>query len=197
MIRAALAMTGLILLLSGCAAERVVLLPDESGESGSLAIFSATGEEEALLDRPYSEARIAQGGGASVGETSAEAVDAAYGTLIKDLPPPPRSFTLYFKVGTTTLTPESEPELERLLAEASERLGGDVQVVGHTDTVGAKETNDELSEARAQEVKRLLVERGLDPALVRAVGRGEREPLVPTGDEVAETRNRRVEVLVR
>jgi outer membrane protein OmpA-like peptidoglycan-associated protein len=43
----------------------------------------------------------------------------------------------------------------------------------------------------------MLIERGLDAALVRAVGRGEREPLVPTADEVGETRNRRVEITVR
>ena len=197
MIRVAFAVAGMILFLSGCASGRVVLLPNEAGDSGSVAIFSDTGEEKALLDRAYTEASINKEGEASISETSAAAVESTYGALIDALPTPPKSFILYFNVGTTTLTPESEPELDRLLVEVSERAGGDVQVVGHTDTVGPKENNDKLSEARAQEVKRLLVSRGLDPALVRAVGRGERELLVKTGDDVIEARNRRVEILVR
>ena len=113
------------------------------------------------------------------------------------LPSPPSSFILYFKEGTTTLTPESEPALEKLFAEVSARSGADVQVVGHTDTVGRMESNDRLSLARAMEVRRLLIDRGLDPSLVRGVGRGERELLVDTADEVDEPQNRRVEVVVR
>jgi OmpA-OmpF porin, OOP family len=46
-------------------------------------------------------------------------------------------------------------------------------------------------------VRAVLIERGFKAELVEAVGRGEREPLVPTDDEVAEPRNRRAEILVR
>jgi outer membrane protein OmpA-like peptidoglycan-associated protein len=46
-------------------------------------------------------------------------------------------------------------------------------------------------------VRALLIERGFKADLIEAVGRGEREPVVPTDDEVAEPRNRRAELLVR
>lgn len=42
-----------------------------------------------------------------------------------------------------------------------------------------------------------LVSRGIDDENIQASGRGERAPLVTTADEVAEPRNRRVEILVR
>ena len=192
-----LLLVGMALLLPSCTTERVVLLPGESGDSGGVAILSQAGEEKALLDQPYTEARIGLGGQATVSETDAEAVERSFGTLLDALPTPPSTFTLYFKEGTTTLTPDSEPELDKLFAEVSTRPGPDVQVVGHTDSVGKLEDNDRLSLARAEEIKRLLIERGLEASLVRAVGRGERELLVETGDEVSEARNRRVEIVVR
>jgi outer membrane protein OmpA-like peptidoglycan-associated protein len=42
-----------------------------------------------------------------------------------------------------------------------------------------------------------MVNAGVNPAVIETAGRGEREPLVPTEDEVAEAKNRRVEISVR
>jgi OmpA-OmpF porin, OOP family len=63
--------------------------------------------------------------------------------------------------------------------------------------VGSVGDNDHLSLARAQAVQDMLAQLGLRSDFIRAVGRGEREPLVPTPDEQPEPRNRRVEVIVR
>ena len=49
----------------------------------------------------------------------------------------------------------------------------------------------------AQIVKAKLVEQQVPEASISVAGRGEREPLVQTADEVAEPRNRRVEINVR
>jgi len=57
--------------------------------------------------------------------------------------------------------------------------------------------NDRLSLERAQTVSNLLIARGLAPGAVTAVGRGERDPQVPTGAQIAEQKNRRVEITVR
>ena len=70
-------------------------------------------------------------------------------------------------------------------------------MVGHTDRQGTVEANDALSLRRAQAIADLLVAQGFAPELISARGRGEREPLVPTADEVVEPRNRRAEVIVR
>ena len=70
-------------------------------------------------------------------------------------------------------------------------------MTGHTDRVGTVDRNDRLSLERARLVRDMLIERNLQAEFVRAVGRGERAPLVPTADEQREPRNRRVVVVVR
>lgn len=183
-------------LLAACAGERVILLPGSSGHTGAVAVLDGKGGDKALLDSPYASAAL--GAGSVKPRTlEAQAVEREYGTLIRALPPAPRVFVLQFEEGTTSLVPESLGRLQELLAEVAARPGAEVQVTGHTDRVGKLEDNDALSRQRADSVRQLLVERGLAAELVRAVGRGEREPLVPTDDEAAEPRNRRVEALVR
>ena len=117
--------------------------------------------------------------------------------LLGELPPPARSFTLYFLEGTTTTTPESAPVIEELRAEIARRPGAEVQVTGHTDTVGSETDNDALSQKRAEEILNLLASQGFDRSVMSAVGRGEREPREATADNVSNPVNRRVEVIVR
>ena len=57
--------------------------------------------------------------------------------------------------------------------------------------------DDGLSLRRAERVRNDLIGRGIPGDKIQVAGRGEREPLVPTEDEVAEPRNRRVEITVR
>ena len=83
------------------------------------------------------------------------------------------------------------------MAELKRRAVPDIVVIGHTDTIGALEWNDKLSLARAERVREALIAQGLPATRITAAGRGEREPLVTTADNVAEPRNRRVEVNVR
>jgi outer membrane protein OmpA-like peptidoglycan-associated protein len=70
-------------------------------------------------------------------------------------------------------------------------------VTGHTDSTGALAANDTLSLSRAKVVAQLLVDKGAVASRLEAVGRGKRELLVPTADEVDEPQNRRVEIIVR
>ena len=81
--------------------------------------------------------------------------------------------------------------------EIASRPASEVMVIGHTDTVGGLEANDKLSLRRAEAVRDILVAAGVPGEKIELAGRGERETLVKTGDEVAEPRNRRVEISVR
>ena len=183
-------------LATGCApATRVILLPQDGGRAGSVAVSAAAGTQ--VLDQPFQNADVGARGDLSVGQTTAEKVQKDYGPLLALRPPAPERFVLNFQPGGAALTAESESLLPQVLAAAAARKGGEIVVIGHTDTVGAGDANDALSLRRAQAIRELLVGRGFRAELIEAVGRGEREPLVPTADDVDEPRNRRAEVLVR
>jgi outer membrane protein OmpA-like peptidoglycan-associated protein len=128
---------------------------------------------------------------------SQEEIQKTFGEALAAQPPKSVSFLLYFDTGSTEVTQDSRSTLEALFAEVARRQAVEVQVTGHTDRVGTDASNDRLSLERAQAVREMLVQRGLKASFIRAVGRGEREPLVPTPDEQPEPRNRRVEVIVR
>ena len=84
-----------------------------------------------------------------------------------------------------------------MLKTIRDRVPVDISVVGHTDTVGEKEYNYALSLKRAKAVASILHEKGVDPSILDITSHGKDNPLVPTGDQVSEPRNRRVEITVR
>jgi outer membrane protein OmpA-like peptidoglycan-associated protein len=187
---------GLCVLLTACApATRVTLLPQADGKPSAVEV--TTGKGKQLLAQPYQVANVARGGEISPDTTSADKVREAYPQLIALQPQAPERFVLEFEPGTSLLTAASQAQLADVMAKAKARSGGEIVVTGHTDRQGPLEANDKLSLERAQVIRTLLIERGFKDELIEAVGRGEREPVVATDDEVAEPRNRRAEIVVR
>jgi len=185
----------LALALAGCTHSSMVLLPDEDGGHGQVAILESGGKAtDAVVSDANSRATL---GAAQPSIRPVGTLKPQEAALVGDLPPPAKSFTLYFLEGTTDMTPESAPVLEELRSEIAKRPGADVQVTGHTDTVGSDTDNDALSQKRAEEILNLLASKGFDRLIMSAVGRGERELKVPTADNVSSPPNRRVEVIVR
>jgi len=186
----------LVALLGACAPQtRVILLPQANAEPSGVEV--RVGDRVQVLTKPYQVAEVGQRGGIEVQTISAEQVLRDFPRLLNLQPSAPESFRLEFMPGSSDLTSASLEQLSTVVARAQARSGGDIVVTGHTDRVGSIEANDRLSLRRAQAVRNLLIERGFKPELIEAVGRGEREPLVDTPDEVAEPRNRRAEVTVR
>ena len=185
------------LLLGGCATSSLVLLPDDEGHQGAVAVLEADGKPtEAVIADGNSRTKLGDATPTSqpLGDKGLKAQEAA---LLTDLPPPAKSFTLYFDQGTVTPTLESQAELVKLRAEIASRSGPQVEVTGHTDTIGSEEDNDRLSIQRAEEVLNWLASQGFDRSLMAASGRGERELKEPTVDNFSSAANRRVEVIVR
>lgn len=186
-----------VLLLCGCAHSSMVLLPDEDGGHGEVSIRKPNGSGGAtLVNVPNTRATL-DGSRPSMRPLGAKGLSPSEAALVSALPPPPKSFTLYFLEGTIEMTSESLPALDALRAEIARRAGAEVQVTGHTDTIGSGADNDALSRRRAEEILNFLASKGLDRSMMIAVGRGERELKVPTGDNVSSPINRRVEVIVR
>jgi outer membrane protein OmpA-like peptidoglycan-associated protein len=124
------------------------------------------------------------------------AIDALFGDALSVQPRAPAHYLLHFEKDLL-LDAESSALLQAILADIREHGSKDVSVVGHTDTVGSAEYNLALSRRRADFVREFLVRGGVDPAFVRSSSHGKENPLVRTGDNVSERRNRRVEVVVR
>ena len=185
-----------LLSLAACApATRVVLLPQEGVPTAAVTVQARQGQ--VVLDQPYAVAEVASSGSVDTAQTDAQQVEKRYGQLLSVQPAAEQRFTLLFMPGGAQLTPESSAALADVLARATERPSGEVIIIGHTDRVGSVESNDTLSLQRAQAVRQLVIDRGFDPNRVEAAGRGEREPVVQTADEVEEPKNRRAEIVVR
>lgn len=189
-----------VALLAGCAAAppvpqgSVVLLPAADGKPAAVAV--SQGGNEVVLDQPYAGARLSSAGPQRYASDAAQ-VNAQFGPTLAALPARPVQFTLYFVEGKDEFTDASRRALDGVLTEVATRAVPDVLVIGHTDKVGTDAVNDPLSRQRAEVVRKALVARGVAAENIAVVGRGKRDPVVPTADGVAEARNRRVEILVR
>jgi len=71
-----------------------------------------------------------------------------------------------------------------------------VTVTGHTDRHGSVQKNKALSIAMAYSIRDLFMERGVPEKNIKVYGKGETKPIITTDDNVAEARNRRVEIKV-
>ena len=150
-----------------------------------------------ILDTPRAAATIDTRGRVTKDTLSEEDIKRTFAEALAAQPPKALSFALYFFEKSTEIVPDSRATLVALLAEVARREAVEVQITGHTDRVGKVQDNDRLSTERAKAVRDVLLQHGLRASFVRVVGRGEREPLIPTPDEQDEPRNRRVEVIVR
>lgn len=174
----------------------VIVVPSRhDGHVGAVVV--SKGEERQVLDTAYASAKVRTRGHVRKASLQAEEVDRIFGRASAALPRKSIAFTLNFEFAGRTLTPESMLKLDQVLAEAANWEAAEIEVAGHTDRMGTPENNDALSLKRAEHVRGLLIGKGASPATVRAVGMGEREPVVPTEDGVAEAANRRVEVVIR
>ena len=70
-------------------------------------------------------------------------------------------------------------------------------VVGHTDTTGTTAANFDLGRKRAEMVRGVLIDAGLEGSAIKVTSHGETDLLVPTADDTFEPRNRRVDISVR
>jgi outer membrane protein OmpA-like peptidoglycan-associated protein len=182
--------------LAGCATPQLVaVVPAADGHIGAVVVKHWWTER--ILDSAYGAQRIGSNGFIETATLTPAEVRESFGTTLDALPGRPVSYMLYFLEGRDELTAESTAELDKVFAEIKLRPLPDIVVIGHTDSVGNLAFNDRLSLARAERLREMLVVLGIPAERVEAAGRGKRELLVPTEDNVSEPRNRRVEINVR
>lgn len=183
------------LLVAACTSKgTVVLLPESDGSPTAVTVKQ--GEKRIVLDQPYAAADITWRG-PSAFQSNPQEVEARFGAAIAAQPIRADKFVLYFVEGTDELTEDSKRRLDTILSEVARRPVPDVLVVGHTDAVGSDQVNDALGLQRAETVRTALIAVGIPAADIQAISRGKRALAVPTPDGVAESRNRRVEIVIR
>jgi OOP family OmpA-OmpF porin len=101
-----------------------------------------------------------------------------------------------FDFDKAELRPESITELERVVKFMNDVPIATVLVEGHTDSIGSEAYNLALSDRRAKAVFDYLTSRGVDPARLKSVGKGEAEPIASNDTEEGRQLNRRV-MLIR
>ncbi|MCM0082582.1 OmpA family protein [Geomonas sp. Red32] len=186
-----------IAVVCGCAGPRtlVALAPDPDGHVGAITVENEG--EKVAIDQPYRATVVKgeKGAPAPPEDIGKGAVEAAFGEALSIEPKPPVHFLLYFD-RDTELTAASRALIPAILAAIATRASQEVWAIGHTDTVGSADYNTALSRRRAETVRELLVKNGVPESYLRTTSHGKENPLVPTGDNVYEPRNRRVEVVV-
>ena len=111
---------------------------------------------------------------------------------------PSVSLTVEFATGSAGLTPQATDILDKLGKALSDRTlaAYRFRIEGHTDTVGSRAYNKELSDRRAEAVVDYLADNfHLERGHMQAVGMGVDGLLIPTPDQTPEPRNRRVQVV--
>jgi outer membrane protein OmpA-like peptidoglycan-associated protein len=102
---------------------------------------------------------------------------------------------LLFETASDVIMPASLPELKRI-ATLIITYGYKVRIAGHTDSVGQTQDNKQLSQARAEAVKKQLVEYGCRPEDISVFGYGDTKPVASNETEEGRALNRRVEITI-
>lgn len=111
----------------------------------------------------------------------------------------PRVYTLdnvTFVTAKSTLRTASFTELNELVEVMEYKKLMKIEISGHTDDVGDDVYNQNLSEARAQAVRKYLIQKGIEGSRIIAIGYGETKPIAYNNTPEGRQKNRRTEVRI-
>ncbi len=198
--RVVLACGVFLFFLTSCASSKktlFVLQSDPDGRTGEIVVANKGGSQ--VLARAGDATEVKNGNTPPSAPFRVEEAEIAktFGPALAAQPAPPVLYVLHFRTGSTDLVAESQKLILQILKDAKARHSTDISVVGHTDRVGKREGNYRLGLDRALQIKGILVSKGVEPAFIEVESHGEDNPLIHTGNEVPEPRNRRVVVTVK
>ncbi|MGH9741626.1 MAG: OmpA family protein [Candidatus Acidiferrum sp.] len=101
-----------------------------------------------------------------------------------------------FDTGSYTLKPGAREKLAKISGILLAHPGLNLQIEGHTDSVGGDEFNQQLSERRADTVRDFLAEQGVPASTITARGFGKTQPVATNDTAEGRQRNRRVELVL-
>lgn len=101
-----------------------------------------------------------------------------------------------FDTARDTLRPGAREKLSKVAGILLAYPDLNIEVEGHTDSVGSDDYNQDLSERRAQSVRSYLVGQGIPNRSIIAEGFGEARPVATNSTAEGRQQNRRVELVV-
>lgn len=104
--------------------------------------------------------------------------------------------SVLFPTNSFNLSPEADAALNSLAFNLKQFPNTDVTVVGYTDNTGAEAYNMTLSEQRAQSVVNYLESHGIAATRLKAIGKGEADPIASNATVQGRAENRRVEIYI-
>jgi len=174
----------------------VILLPDADGKTGSVVVKNKS--SSTILDQPYTYTDVKDDTSRLMSNPIDEkAVNEEYRFLFEKEPLKPVYFILYFEDNSLLMTKESLKLVQKAIEVAKQREPSEVSIIGHSDTKGSSEYNNDLALKRAQAVQKEIHDSGVALKGLMIKSHGEHDPLVKTADKVSEPKNRRVEIMIR
>jgi OOP family OmpA-OmpF porin len=98
-----------------------------------------------------------------------------------------------FESGQAAIRPSGKDILDDMAAALQKVKGKKVEVIGHTDNVGLRDSNVALSLARAEAVRAYLAQKGISPDMISVSGQGPDRPVADNAASDGRARNRRIE----
>lgn len=188
----ALVALGLLFFLRGRSARQAVDVASQQATNAERAIGNAAGQAAGALTS------LTLPGGVHL-SVPAGSINYNLATFLGSTAAAPRTFVfdhLNFASASTELTPESVPTVNGLGAILKAYPNSRVQLAGYTDNTGDPQANRTLSLNRALAVRSILINQGISPERVVAIGLGEDHPIAANDTEEGRARNRRLELTV-
>ena len=103
---------------------------------------------------------------------------------------------IFFDTGKSQLKAGAKNTLSKIADQLKTATNVQIAVEGHTDSVGSEDSNQQLSDARANAVRAYLVSVGIPSSQITATGRGELQPVATNKTAAGRQQNRRVELVI-
>lgn len=112
------------------------------------------------------------------------------------LPKTRKILNIHFQLNSDVIEPESRETIRELVTAINNTQTSKIVVEGYTDSTGTYAQNMALSQKRAEAVKRLMVQYGVDAGRITAAGKGPVNPIASNDTEVGRAQNRRIEIIL-